>query len=156
MQPLPHSLHIFLTKHLCYDDSQRGETSETLQSASCIMRWFLAMDGSRQEQFATPKIGVWKSESLFYLATEPPLVTVPLWILAHPISILDPPIWISSHIILIPTVQIYYFPLRSCWCCQYEKRLPIGLVVSTSLIQVLPFFILPCRICKTETCTPSI
>ena len=38
--------------------------SEILQSTIYIIRCFLAMDGSGQQQFPSPKIGVWKSESL--------------------------------------------------------------------------------------------
>jgi hypothetical protein len=44
--------------------------SEIWQSVICIIRCFLATDGSGQEQFQTPKIG---SESRFFLAMEAPL-----------------------------------------------------------------------------------
>jgi hypothetical protein len=35
-----------------------GDVSEILQSLNFVTNRFLAMDGSRQEQFPTPKIGV--------------------------------------------------------------------------------------------------
>ena len=65
MRPFLHALHIFSFKYLCNDVSHRSDTSEILQSVIYVIRWFLAMDGSGQEQFQTAKIGVHKSASLF-------------------------------------------------------------------------------------------
>jgi hypothetical protein len=56
--PFPRILHIFSTKHLCDDVSHKGDMSKILQSLNFVIKSFLAMDGSRQEQFLTPKIGV--------------------------------------------------------------------------------------------------
>ena len=64
--PFPHTLHIFLFQHLTDDVSHRGDTSESLQSMIYVILCFLAMDGSGQQQFPTPKIRVRKSESLFF------------------------------------------------------------------------------------------
>jgi hypothetical protein len=61
------TLHIFSTNHLCDDVSHKGDTGEILQSLNLVTNRFSAMDGTGQEQFSTPKIGVWKSESLFFL-----------------------------------------------------------------------------------------
>jgi hypothetical protein len=57
-RPFLRTLHIFSTKHLCDDVSHKGDTSEILQSLNFIIKNFLAMDGTGQEQFPTPKIGV--------------------------------------------------------------------------------------------------
>ena len=51
-------------QHLSDDVSHWGGTSEIMQSAIYVIRCFLAMDGSGQQQFLTPKIRVGKSESL--------------------------------------------------------------------------------------------
>ena len=56
----------FSTNHLWHDVSHKGDTSEILQSLNFVTNRFSAMDGTGQEQFSTPKIGVWKSESLFF------------------------------------------------------------------------------------------
>ena len=65
-RPFTRTLHIFSTNHLSNDVSHKGDTSEILQSLNFVTKRFLAMDGTGQEQFPTPKIGVWKSESLFF------------------------------------------------------------------------------------------
>jgi hypothetical protein len=76
-RPFPHTLDIFSVQHFPDDASHWGDTSEILQSAIFVIKYILAMDGSGQKKFLTPKIGVWKSESLFFIRNGPPRGGVP-------------------------------------------------------------------------------